>query len=736
MDEQLVVADTPFGALLRLLELALQHSVGDRPAVLVEESRETDGRSPDWGPGTIYTTGENRPAMLSALLKTHPSVVWIPLWERAAKPRRPHYDQDLHELRPHSRDSGLAILLPAGELTSRSAATMRQSVYAHWDVVAVIEARGVYPLAKTGLRVEAIVLRAKTDPAPPVRMFRVPTDADAADVSSDFARLFKQGGGRSEFGYVLRERPAVDIGLNFDAHNPAIEQQRASLSEFGGVVRLGDLYEFPRTIHPRQWPETGCASDAAGAVRMLRGRDVGHDGFLAAPSEDTRWARVPELFHLAVGDVLVRSFYHRNDSGGLVLATVRPEDLPAAVADHLPVMRPRDRQATRDRDFALRFLRSPVALRLLNATLSSVRDWVRVRAAPLAEMVVPRPDVDLADALDGLDAAKDRLHRWQAQADEILASVFDSDTPSGARRRVIESGRTLRLRVEAASLLDDLGHTVRTRFPYPVAARWRTAEVLQSTAPTREAYGAILDATEILLCYAALVTLALTRQQGIELGAAGELRAKLRTGRTGPGLGEWTTVLTEAATSKRLRSMTPSHPLGDLRGMLADTAVNSARQRLADRRNDQAHMRHIDATDLPDAVRDAAKDLRVLLDAARFLTDWPLVQVTAVRRDSLTKRSHIEYRELMGDHPVVPVSSAEHTDNELEVGSLYLRGPEQRLHLLRPYLIGKDCPLCRNWSTFHVDRATEGTAVLKSLEHGHTTSDPTLSDVLQIVGLL
>ncbi|MGW1741253.1 hypothetical protein ACWCPQ_20890 [Nocardia sp. NPDC001965] len=495
------------------------------------------------------------------------------------------------------------------------------------------------------------------------------------------------------------------------------------------------MYEFIPTIHLPQQRKLECTSDAVGAVRMLQGRDVGRDGFLASPSEDTRWAAVPEQFHLKVGDVLVRRLYHRNDSG-LVLATVRFEDLPVAAADHMQVMRPRDQRAARDRDFALRFLRTPVALTLLNAALASINGTMHVRSAPLAELVVPQPDQDLADALDGLDSAKERLKQWQAQADDILTSVFRSDTPSEARRSLIESGRTLRLRVEAASLLDDLGHTVRTRFPYPVAARWRIAEVLQSAAPTKDTYAAILDATEILLCYAALLTLALTRHEGIELGSAGELRAKLRTGRTGPGLGEWTAVLTEAATSKRLRSMMPSHPLGDLRGLLSNTAANGARKRLADRRNDQAHLRHIDASDLPDAVRDAAKDLRILLDAARFLTDWPLVQITEVRRDSLTRRSHINYRELMGDHPVVPVSSSEHTDNELEVGSLYLRGPEQRLYLLRPYLIGRDCPVCRTWSTFHVDRAPQGTVILKSLEHGHTMSDPTLSDVLQIVGLL
>ncbi|MGV9617269.1 hypothetical protein [Nocardia xishanensis] len=354
----------------------------------------------------------------------------------------------------------------------------------------------------------------------------------------------------------------------------------------------------------------------------------------------------------------------------------------------------------------------------------------------LAELVVPQPDQDLADALNDLETAKERLQQWQTQADEILASVFLIETPADARRKVIESGRTLRLRVDAASLLDDLGYTVRTRFPYPVAARWRTVEALQSVAPSREAYGAILDTTEILLCYSALLTLALAREEGIELGSAREIQAKLRKGRSGPGLGEWVAVLNEAATSKQLRSVASSHPLGELRALLAQAAVEGARQRLTARRNDQAHMRHIDPIDLPDAVRDAARDLKVLVEAAQFLADWPLVQVTAVRRDTLTRTSHIDYRELMGDHPIVPTNSAQHYDSELEVDSLYLRGPDQRLHLLRPYLIGRDCPICRIWSTFHVDKVPTTTVVYKSLEHGHTVQEPALSTALKIVGLL
>ncbi|MVU82316.1 restriction endonuclease [Nocardia sp. ET3-3] len=481
--------------------------------------------------------------------------------------------------------------------------------------------------------------------------------------------------------------------------------------------------------------EWQCGADDPGALRVLVGRDVDREGAIASPDDDTVWARPPEQFQLRLGDVLVRRIYRPSASGGMILAAVRQCDLPAVAADSLLVLRPRDNRSARELGFALRFLRTPVAQILLDGTVSRMRDSVLVDRKALDQLVVPQPDQALADALEELEAAKIRLRQWQTQADEILDSVFLDQTPAVARARVIDSGRTLRLRVEAAALLDDLGHTVRTRFPYPIAARWRTAHALQSAGPSREAYGAILDVTEILLCYAALVTLALAREAGIHLGAAKELQTKLQRGRSGPGLGEWIAILTETATSKQFRSLPTTHPLSDLRGLLANSVVEKARQRLTARRNDQAHMRHVDLIALPDAIRDATRDLNVVIEAARFLTDWPLVQVTTVRRDTLTKISRVEYRELMGDHPAVPITTAEHNEGDLEIDSLYLRGPDQRLHLLRPYLIGRDCPICRTWSSFHVDRVPTSTVVIKSLEHGHTVEDPALLNTLKIVGL-
>ncbi|WP_433724569.1 hypothetical protein ACQP0C_27695 [Nocardia sp. CA-129566] len=553
----------------------------------------------------------------------------------------------------------------------------------------------------------------------------------AEAVRADFVRLLKRSGGRGEFGYVLRNAPQPQVGLDFDRDDPAIKTRKEGLSGFGGVVALGNLYQFGNPLRQRQlMTEWRCERTDSGAVRILGGRDVGRDGHVAAPREESMWGQPPEHFHVAVGDVLIRSMYAPGYDGGLILATVKSEDLPAAAVDSVLILQPREDLSALQADFAMRFLRTPLALTLLN------RRRVTVTRQGLAQLVVPQPDEDLADALDGLTVVKERLEHWRAQADDILGSVFLDENPVDARARVIESGRTLRMRVEAGSLLDDLGYTVRTRFPYPVAARWRMAEALQSAAPSMEAYGAILDTTEILLCYGALLALALTREAGVELGSANDIRTKLRGGRTGPGMGEWVAVLNELATSRRLRSLTPSNPLGDLRSMLAEKDVEAARQRLTQRRNDEAHMRGVDPIDLPDAVHEAGEDLRRLLEAARFLTDWPLVHVTGVRWDSLIRTSYVEYRELMGDHPIVPTSSEHQPNSELEVGSLYLRGHERRLHLLRPFLVGRPCPVCRTWSTFHIDRAPKGTVVLKSLEHGHICEDRTLVDAARIGGVL
>ncbi|MEU1785034.1 hypothetical protein ABZ553_03875 [Streptomyces sparsogenes] len=86
----------------------------------------------------------------------------------------------------------------------------------------------------------------------------------------------------------------------------------------------------------------------------------------------------------------------------------------------------------------------------------------------------------------------------------------------------------------------------------------------------------------------------------------------------------------------------------------------------------------------------------------------------------------------------MPTSTMTVPRNDLEAGSLYLRDSDHELRLLRPFLVGRDCPTCRLWSTVHVDRAPKGKVILKSLEHGHVVEDasPALRASLEHVQLL
>jgi hypothetical protein len=74
-------------------------------------------------------------------------------------------------------------------------------------------------------------------------------------------------------------------------------------------------------------------------------------------------------------------------------------------------------------------------------------------------------------------------------------------------------------------------------------------------------------------------------------------------------------------------------------------------------------------------------------------------------------------------------------DSNLEKASLYLIDSDERWHLLRPFLIGRDCPRCKNWSTFHVDWVDDK-LVLKSLEHGHIVDGEDQAEDLRQVGVL
>jgi hypothetical protein len=114
-----------------------------------------------------------------------------------------------------------------------------------------------------------------------------------------------------------------------------------------------------------------------------------------------------------------------------------------------------------------------------------------------------------------------------------------------------------------------------------------------------------------------------------------------------------------------------------------------------------------------------------------FISDYPLRYIEHTKRDSIRKITTYDYRDLMGDHPLVPIQQSDDTDSELEEGSLYLVDTNQKLYLLRPLFSRLQCPECGLWATFFLDKydKSENSVLLKSLEHGHTAKDKDPSSV-------
>ncbi|MEV6057951.1 restriction endonuclease [Streptomyces sp. NPDC052107] len=469
-------------------------------------------------------------------------------------------------------------------------------------------------------------------------------------------------------------------------------------------------------------------------MRLLRFRDFSLTGTLVpAEATDAVWAAIPQERQLQAGDIVMQSVLNQSATRGPAVAVIASEDLPAALEGSMNIaLRPK--QPVEDHYLRLlaAYLNSAVLQRY--TTGSTIR---RIQWPVLQNLPLPTPDEPLANALDDLNVARQRTLSWHREATSLRQSTFIDDDREAARQRIIQEGRILRLRVEAAAQLDDMGYIYRTTLPYPIAMRWRDVEAKASLDDEpKPAYEAALETAEILFCYCALVAAALAHEEGATIPRIAVIRRRLTSGGTAPGFGDWVEVLQELPSAARHLGLPPNHPLTEFVSFGADQDVLAARVRLYGLRNDESHTRRADALDLPGLLQTALADLRLLLERALFLADLPLAHITALRWDALRHKASVDHHRLMGDHPIVPISTLEQDHPGLEVGSLYLIDSERRFHLLRPFLMRQLCRRCRAWSTFHLDRIHKEDVLLKSLEHGHSLKEPSVREALQHVGLL
>ncbi|WCN83838.1 hypothetical protein [Micromonospora sp. LH3U1] len=719
----------------RLVQRAVASLDGRTPTPMVAESSVQVPPTRLWAQAVMVAPEAFGEVLASRL--TDGPVVAIPPWERLNSPvprprpsRTPYantYEMVLAECAPADPESVMAAILPGAAVESRTTADWRARLGEQWQVPFVIYATNVFDDVDPRFTVAAIVLRASADRQPkPTRIYRIPAEGEPDAIAEDFERVLRaKGGHRLKHGYATRIPVAPADGYGFDRNDPAVARRQQAWAEFGQLVALSELCETPDgRINLTLDRKLLKSNREPGAARVLRARDVLRDGTLAPSEEDDLWAAVSDSQLLRQGDLLVRRIARRNDPSGLLVAEVSEADLPAVASDMLLILRPRAGVSDTQIELLRLFLGTSFA-----KTLVMLDNPMHIPLTGLRELRVPQPDKALTSAIKDLKHAAGQLEAWRSEATSLLETVF-LDEPRSARSRLLESGRRLRMRTQAASLVDDFPYAVRTRYPYPIALRWRHVHVALGSDPAETVLKRTLRMAEAVATYVALLGVVAAREAGISLGAVGSIRAKLQSGR-GTTFDDWLDVL--LGLPKGLSRLPDSAPLIEVRGYWNRPGVAEAWERLKASRNDEAHEQE---DDVDEALQQSQVDLQTVLAAAEFLCDLKLIYVFNVRYDSLADTSTVRYREMMGDHSVVPAQTLEYPGH-IEDSSLYIKD-ERGLYLLRPFILGLICKKCSQWGTFHVSKVPKGTddVLIKCLDHEHPRTMDGLREPLRLVGLL
>lgn len=647
----------------------------------------------------------------------------LPAWGRYQGAAKDRWTPDVVPTKP------FGAIFPAAELQSRVSNRLAEL----GEPILVIEGGSLGPAMHMSIRTALVVI----DPRPTAgslvtKFFRVPEAADAQTVMAELADLLTRKGGRTANGngYVLRSNSLSRQSLRYEDHDPRVTAQEDDLAEFGEGGTVGDVFEvvMPRPGAGRPGSES---DELDSAIRLLRGRDVSLAGEILSEDPDAGEGRPQPRIGVALraGDLVLRSIESPNRNG--IPVEIKKDDLPMAAGTNLVVLRPKRPLKREELDFYRLYLgsaRSRVVMR-------PSQMGGHLRLTDIKNCPLPVPDADLVDALGDIRRAQRLLSEWADQGLGLTSRAFEGPA-SDARRALIETGRQLRQRVEAAAQVGSLDHRIANFYPYPIAHKWRLVRVAESAADDSKTYESVLACFEATMAFSASLALTCAYVNEVEVGPMREVRKKLTRG-AGAGIGDWVNILKFVSSSKPFKQLSADAPLVAIRGLLPEGSdVARAQERLSERRNDESHQRKVDELDLASALREARADLETILEAAGFLADLPIYQVRSTRWDSIEGQGEAVVEVLRGDHPVPSSATVTHTQTDLEKDSLYVRDLSGDLILLRPFLIRLECPSCRSWSTFHPDRRREGRLLLKAVDHAHTVDGSQFEAVLARVGYL
>ena len=138
-------------------------------------------------------------------------------------------------------------------------------------------------------------------------------------------------------------------------------------------------------------------------------------------------------------------------------------------------------------------------------------------------------------------------------------------------------------------------------------------------------------------------------------------------------------------------------------------------------RNDNAHNRGPRGSQVAAACDEALQSLLELYSGCEWLVDYPIRLVEDVHWDSYSASGYYRFRELMGDHYLVPQRSDATDTPALDRSHLYIRDRTGKLLLLSPLVLWHECDHCHVPSAFVLDAydAKDRTCRLRATDHNH-----------------
>jgi hypothetical protein len=660
-------------------------------------------------------------------------------------------EQIVLKLAVESLPSGslLGITLPSNffysQLTQNLQKDIFQNVVPHFLISHENFLRMLGLNSYSSIQMYTLIVKIEQNKQSPLRFFKyseVTDESHKEEIISDFQRLCKQGGGitKKRYGYVITKGLSPGEQLIHDKYHPDFQKMQEDIAIFGSVRPLNELCTIYRGLHRIQDKSQLLENDknqlleenSNNSIPVIEARDILLDGSLCT---ETRYrAIMPVRFTLKAGDICLREIF--NITGHtLPIVDINEEMLPITALESVIVLRPNPSVTAEEREILIAFFRSNVGKNLFNKLgLSTLAGHARLSPKSIGELPVPIPDTDLSSAIKSLNEASRQFERWKLEANEARNQLFNFISAKDTRLHILTVGRQARQRQESAKLIDEFEYRVRTRFPHPIAYRWR---IVEFSHPDLEGYLELLNCAEATICYLAQVCILLANSLDIKIGYMKTMAERISTSKSGTNLGDWIAIIREVCTSKNFRNISGYVPFYEVLKFLNED-VNVAITNLKKFRDDQAHDRGPKGKKIIEQYKDAKSYLEILLKNIEFLSEYPLRYIENTQRDSIDKITYYSYRDLMGDHPIVPIKTGNIQEPEIEAKSLYLVDRNGKIHLLRPLLTRRENPATGYMETFYLDTYEKETAcsTLKSLENGSQVQNSEIYKLFKQIGLL